>query len=107
MLLCGFIKSDLLTGETAGRIRRTIEMTQVVQIFEEEKKQALARAIQTFEEEKEQAMLQVEQEFEEKHRQIIQDIVTKMIEKGYTTEEIVSLVPGYSQDDVEMLRKRL
>ncbi|MDE7477617.1 MAG: hypothetical protein K2M91_06665 [Lachnospiraceae bacterium] len=76
--------------KTAGRIRRAIEMTQVAQIFEEEKQQALT-----------QALTQAEQDFEEKERQI----VIRMIKKDYSTEEIVSLVSSYSQDDVEMLRR--
>ena len=65
-------------------------MTQVAQIFEEEKQQALT-----------QALTQAEQDFEEKERQI----VIRMIKKDYSTEEIVSLVSSYSQDDVEMLRR--
>lgn len=78
----------VIDRETAGRIRRAIEMTQVAQIFEEEKQQALAQAEQTF---------------EKKQRQI----VIRMIKKDYSTEEIVSLVSSYSQDDVEMLRKEI
>ena len=74
-------------------------MLQVTQIFEEEKQQALLQAARTFEEEKQQA----EQDFKEKQRQI----VIKMIKKDYSTEEIVSLVSSYSQDDVEMLRKEI
>ncbi len=74
-------------------------MTQVAQIFEEEKQQALAQATQDFEEEKQQALTQAEQVFEEKQRQI----VIRMIKKDYSTEEIASLVSSYSQDDVEML----
>ena len=67
-------------------------MTQVAQIFEEEKQQAL---------------LQVTQIFEEEKRKTIQDIATKMIEKGYTTEEIAAVIPSYSQNDLEMLRKEI
>lgn len=67
----------VIDRETASRIRRMIEMTQVAQIFEEEKQQA------------------------------IQKIVTKMIEKGYDTEEITSLIVSYSQNDVEKLRKEI
>lgn len=82
----------LIDRETAGRIRRVIEMTQVAQIFEEEKQQALTQVAQIFEEEKQQALTQ---------------IVTRMIQKDYSTEEIVTLVSSYSQDDVEALRKEL
>ncbi|MDE5696837.1 MAG: hypothetical protein K2I96_05415 [Lachnospiraceae bacterium] len=93
----------VIDRETAGRIRRAIEMTQVAQIFEEEKQQALAQATQIFEEEKQQALAQAEQTFEEKQRQI----VIRMIKKDYSTEEIASLVSSYSQDDVEMLRREI
>lgn len=78
----------IIDKETAFRIRRVIEMTQVAQIFEEEKRQALIKA---------------KEEFEEKQRQI----VIRMIKREYSTEEIVSLVSSYSQDDVERLREEL
>lgn len=82
----------VIDKETANRIRRVIEMTQVAKIFEEEKQQALTQAKNTYEEEKQQA---------------IQKIVTRMIEKGYSTEEITSLILNYSQNDVESLRKEV
>lgn len=108
----------IIDRETASRIRRAIEMTQVAQIFEEEKQQALlqvtqifeeekqqalTQAAQTFEQEKQQALTQAAQTFEEKQRQI----VIRMIKKNYSTEEIASLVSSYSQDDVEILRKEI
>lgn len=67
----------LIDRETAGKIRRMIEMTQVAQIFEEEKRQEMAQ------------------------------VVIRMIQKNYSSEEIASLVSNYSQDDVETLRKEL
>lgn len=79
----------IIDQETAGRIRRAIEMTQVAQIFEEEKQQALR-------EEKRQTI-----------RETSRQIVIKMIRKNYSTEEIASLVPSYSQNDVEELRKEV
>ena len=82
----------VIDRETAGRIRRVIEMTQAAQSYEEEKQQALTQAKNTYEEEK---------------RQDIQKIVTKMIEKGYDTEEITSLIASYSQNDVESLRDKI
>ena len=127
----------VIDRETASRIRRVIEMTQVAQIFEEEKQQALTQVAQIFEEEKQQALTQVAQIFEEEKRQAltqaaqsyeeekrqaltqakntyeeekrrdIQKIVTKMIEKGYDTEEITSLIVSYSQNDVESLRDKM
>lgn len=33
--------------------------------------------------------------------------MTRMIEKGYSTEEITSLILNYSQNDVESLRKEV
>lgn len=82
-------------------------MTQVAQIFEEEKQQALTQVAQIFEEEKRQALMQAAQSYEEEKRQDIQKIVTKMIEKGYETEEITSLIASYSQNDVESLRDKM
>ena len=82
----------LIDMETAGRIRRVIEMTQVAQIFEEEKQQALTQAAK---------------DFEEKNKQEMAQIVIRMIQKDYSSEEIVALVSSYSQDEVEALRKKL
>ena len=93
-------------------------MTQVAQIFEEEKQQALLRvtqifeeekkqAIQNFEEEKQQALAQKEQSMLKKSEEEKRKIVIKMIKKDYSTEEIASLVSSYSQDDVEMLRREI
>lgn len=90
----------VIDRETAGRIRRAIEMTQVAQIFEEEKQQALLQVTQIFEEEKQQALLQAAKD----KQQSIQDIAVRMIEQGYSTDDIISLIPDYSQNDVEMLR---
>ena len=89
----------VIDRETAGRIRRVIEMTQVAQIFEEEKQQALTQAAQSYE----AKMTQVKNSFEEENRRV----VIRMIKKDYPTEEIVSLLPNYSQNDVERLRKEL
>ena len=79
-------------------------MTQVAQIFEEEKRKALTQAAQSYEEEKRQALTQAKNTYEEEKQQAIQKIVTRMIEKGYDTEEITSLIVSYSQNDVESLR---
>ena len=79
----------IIDRQTANKIRRAIEMTQVAQIFEEEKQQALR-------EEKRQTI-----------RETSRQIVIKMIRKNYSTEEIASLVPSYSQNDVEELRKEV
>lgn len=90
-------------------------MTQVAQIFEAEKRQALAQAAQIFEEEKKQAAQIFEEEkrqaLKENEQRVIQDtskqLVIRMINKNYSSEEIVSLVPNYSQNDVDALRKEL
>ena len=82
-------------------------MTQVAQIFEEEKQQALTQVAKIFEEEKQQALTQAKNTYEEEKQQAIQKIVTRMIEKGYSTEEITSLILNYSQNDVESLRKEV
>lgn len=71
-------------------------MTQVAQIFEEEKQQALTQAAQIFEEEKRQEV-----------KDTSKQIVLRMIKKNYSTEEIASLVSSYSQDDVEALRREM
>lgn len=75
----------LIDMETANKIRRAIEMMQVAKIFEEEKQQAV----------------------KETEKQLTKKIVSRMIKKGYPTEEIVSVVPNYSQNDVEALRTEL
>ncbi len=116
----------VIDRETANKIRRAIEMTQVAQIFEEEKQLALLQVTRIFEEEKQQALLQVTQIFEEEKQQALRkatedfeeekqqalektakQIVVRMIKKDYSAEEIVSLVPSYSQNDVEALRREL
>ncbi len=69
----------VIDRKTANKIRRAIEMTQVAQIFEEEKQQEV--------------------------KNTSKQIVLRMIKKNYSTEEIVSLVSSYSQNDVEALRR--
>lgn len=90
----------IIDHEAANQIRRAIEMTQVAQIFEEEKRQALTQAAQIFEEEKQQAEKQAA-------KAAYRKVVVRMIQKDYSTEEISSLVSAYSQDDVEELRREL
>lgn len=67
----------VIDQETANKIRRVIGMTQVAQIFEKEKQQAISQ------------------------------IVIKMIKKDYSSEEIAALVSGFSRDEVEALRKEV
>lgn len=86
----------IIDKEMANRIRRKIEMTQVAQIFEEEKRQALEQAAQTYEKEKYQIV-------EEERRQI----VIKMIKNNYSVEEIATLISNYSQEDIELLRREI
>lgn len=82
----------IIDQETAGRIRRAIEMTQVARIFEEEKREALKRA---------------EEEHEEEKRQELEQIVMKMLRRGDSPEDIASIITGYSQDDVKAIRARM
>lgn len=100
----------IIDREMANRIRRKIEMTQVAQIFEEEKRQALERAAQTYNEEKRRAA----QTYNEEKRQLLEQaeaerrqIVIRMIKKNYSIEEISSLISNYSQEEIELLRKEI
>ncbi len=123
----------IIDMKTANKIRRAIQMTQVARIFEEEKQQALTQVAKIFEEEKQQALTQAAKIFEEEKQQAekrheeekqqaekrheeekqqtvkmnARQIVIRMIKKKYSTEEIVSLVSSFSQDDIEALRKTL
>ena len=120
--------------ETAGKIRRAIEMTQVAMIFEEEKQEALARiekekqtlvqeikekqleiariieekqeALAQKEKEKQEALIQKEKE-KQKMAESEKKTVIRMIKKNYSSEEIVSIVTSYSQDRVEELRREI
>lgn len=89
-------------------------MTQIAQIFEEEKQQALLQVFEIFEEEKRQALQQAAESYETEKRQTAESyeiekrqMVIKMLKRNYPVEEIISLMPGYSQKDVEKLRKSL
>lgn len=73
----------IISKETAGKIRRMIEMTQIAQIFEEEKQQAVREAAE-----------------KEKRQMVIE-----MLKRNYPAEEIISLMPEYSRKDVEELRE--
>ena len=75
-------------------------MTQVAMIFEEEKQQAVKQAVK-------QA---VERTVEAERKRALdadKQVVMKMIERGYSTEEIVFLMSGYSRNEVERLREQL
>ncbi len=104
----------IIDRETANKIRRAIEMTQVAMIFEEEKQQALTQAARIFEEEKRHAVETEKKKAADsvkaerkKNADFKQQTVMKMIEKGYSTEEIVSLVSGYSENKIDSLRKKM
>lgn len=116
----------VIDREAADRIRRAIEMTQVAQIFEEEKQAALTQVAQIFEEEKREALRQAAREYEEERQEALRQaareyeeekraalknesrqVVMRMIRKNYSSEEITSLVPDYSQGDVEALRQEM
>ena len=111
----------IIDKETANRIRREIGMTQVAQIFEEEKRQALAvveeekrRAVEILEEEKRRAVeavieraLKKEQEERKRKERETRQMVIRMIKKNYPAEEIASFVPDYTKEDVEQLQKEI
>ena len=67
-------------------------MTQVAMIFEKEKQQAVEEVTKKYEEEK---------------KQTFQEMVERMLRRGYHSEEIASLIPGYSESRVEQLREEL
>ena len=77
-----------------------IEMTQVAMIFEEEKQQAVQQAVK-------QAVEQAIKAERKKAKYSQQQIIEKMIEKGYPTEEIMSLVSGCSKNEYDELRKKM
>ncbi len=104
----------IIDRETANKIRKVIEMTQVAQIFEEEKQQALTQAAQTFKEEKLQEIHLLIQKHEKEKKQTAQkyeaekrQVVIKLLKKGFSTEEIASIVPDFSEAEVEKLRGEL
>ncbi len=101
----------IIDRETANKIRRVIEMTQVAQIFEEEKQQAILQVTQIYEEEKQQAIQIFEEEkqkaLKEERLNTAKQVVINMIKKDYSSKEIASLVLDYSQDDVDKLRKEI
>ena len=92
----------IIDRETANKIRRAIEMTQVAMIFEEEKQQAVEA-----ERKKAADLLEALETERKKAADSEKQVVEKMIKKGYSTEEIVFLVSNYSEKDVEALRKNL
>ena len=89
----------LIDLKTANKIRRMIEMTKVGWLFEQEKQQALAKA----EEEKQQALSKAEAE----KRQAAREAVIRMIRRDYPTEEIAFIVPSFSVDDIEAVRREM
>ena len=87
----------VIDQETAKRIRRAIEMTQVARIFEEEKLEAL----------RERTAQVTAQVTEQVTAQVTEQMVMKLLERGDTIEEIISIVPNYSPSDVEAVRAKL
>ena len=67
----------LIDKETANQIRRTIEMTQVAQIFEEEKQQALTQAVEKEQEIGIQHVIEVYQEMGGTISEAVEGIVLK------------------------------
>lgn len=96
----------VIDRETANKIRRAIEMTQVAMIFEEEKQQALAQATRIFEEEKQQA---VEAERKKAAEETMKAIANRMLKEGkLKVGEVAEFFPDLSGEDVEKIEgKRL
>lgn len=93
----------LIDDETADKIRRMIEMTKVARIFEEEKLQALAEAA----EDKRLALAKAEEDnrlalFKER-----KEYVLKMLKKNYPSEEIASIITGFSTDEIDAMRSEM
>lgn len=103
-------------------------MTQVARIFEEEKQQALAEMMKAYEAEKQQALAEMMKAYEAEKQQALaqanmayeaekqqvlaekqqmsEQLIIRMLKKGYPTKEIISLVSGYSEEDVEAIREK-
>ena len=86
----------IIDKETANKIRGMIKMTQIAQLFEEEKQQEIQQALQ-------QALQQASEDYKAEKQQMI----LKMLKKDYSIEEIMSLVKGYSQKEIEILKESL
>lgn len=82
-------------------------MTQVAQIFEEEKRQAVERVLKRAREEKRQAVAAVKEKALKREQEEKRQMVIGMIKKNYPIEDIVSIVSGYSKADVEQLQKEI
>lgn len=93
----------IIDRETANKIRRAIEMTQVAMIFEEEKQQAVKQAVEAEKKKAAESVKAERKRAEASERQVVE----KMLKKGYSTEEIVFFVSNYSEKEVEELRKTL
>ena len=99
----------LIDMETANQIRRTLAMTKVEKIFEEEKLQAVAKV----EKEKRLALTKAEKEkkradrAEAMLRQSARESVLKMLHKNYPTDEIAAIVSVFSRDEIEAMRKEM
>ena len=93
----------LIDEETANKIRRTIEMTKVARIFEEEKLQALAEAAK----EKELALAKAEEDKNLAFAKEKKESVFKMLKKGYPSEEIASIISGFTVDEIDIMRREM
>ena len=98
--------------KTVKQVRRMIEMTQVARIFEEEKQQALREVEERYEKEKRQTAekykkekRQTAEKYKKEKQQTAKQTVKKMIELGLSTENILFVVPDYSAEKIEQLRR--
>ena len=89
----------VIDRETANKIRRAIEMTQVAMIFEEEKQQAVQRAVEA---ERKKAA-------EEAAVETMKAIANRMLKEGkLKVGEVAEFFPDLSGEDVEKIEgKRL
>ena len=110
-----FILSGILTFtdkiinmETANRIRRVIELTQVARIFEEEKREAVLQVTKIFEREKEEAVLQVTKIFErEKEEAVLQTAKKLEKEKEEAVSQATKKLEKEKEEAVSQATKKL
>ena len=101
----------IIKKEVAEEIRGWIEMTKVGRIIQEEINQAVAEVeaekvqiIKSAQKEKKAAIKETRRETKkETKRKISLGIAAKMKARGMTTQEIMQLVTGITQEEIEKL----
>ena len=89
-------------------------MTKVARIFEEEKLQALAEAakekelaLAKAEEDKNLALAKAEEDKNLAFAKEKKESVFKMLKKGYPSEEIASIISGFTVDEIDTMRREI